>query len=190
METSKAHARRVREGFFDKYIQGNGIDIGVGRIDGFGADLVHPDAFAWDKDNGDATFMEGVEDATYDFIHSSHCLEHLSNPYLALRNWWRILKPGGYLILLVPHRDLYEKKRTLPSIWNPDHKFFLLPETEDLPHTLSLLHLIQGALAGSYKDKPPYAFIEFKVCDEGWEPRPEHEHSVGEYSIEVVLQKI
>ncbi|MGC5376479.1 methyltransferase domain-containing protein, partial [Salmonella enterica] len=87
-------------GFFDKYIKGTGVDLGVGRIDSiYGADPVHPDVQQWDKDDGDATFMESVADNTYDYVHASHILEHIENPYLALRNWLRILKPGGYLIV-------------------------------------------------------------------------------------------
>jgi hypothetical protein len=31
--------------------------------------------------------------------------------------------------------------------------------------------------------------IYIRTCSEGWEQKPEHEHSVGEYSIEAVIQK-
>ena len=110
------------------------------------SDPVTPDVVGWDKDDGDATFMAGVPDAFCDFVYSSHCLEHISNPYLALKNWWRILKPGGVLIIYVPHRDLYEKKKELPSKWNHDHKFFILPNHDELPYTLGLMPLASSAL--------------------------------------------
>lgn len=185
-ETAKSYQNRLDEGFFDKYIKGTGVDLGVGRIDSiYGADPVHPDVQQWDKDDGDATFMESVADNTYDYVHASHILEHIENPYLALRNWLRILKPGGYLIVLVPHRDLYEKKNRLPSNWNLDHKFFILPDKEELPHTINLTHLLRSAWS---KDE---ALIEYvKVRDKDWYSEDPLIHSTGEYSIEAVIKKL
>jgi hypothetical protein len=72
METRKAHERRTQEGFFDLDCQGRGIDIGVGRLDTTdGADALTSTVDTWDKDDGDATFMLGVPDGTYDFVYSS-----------------------------------------------------------------------------------------------------------------------
>jgi hypothetical protein len=34
-ETRKAHGRRLKEGFYERFCQGRGIDIGVGRVDTF-----------------------------------------------------------------------------------------------------------------------------------------------------------
>jgi SAM-dependent methyltransferase len=39
----------------------------------------------------------------------------------ALAQWWRLVKPGGYLILVVPDENLYEQG-TWPSLFNYDHK--------------------------------------------------------------------
>jgi len=183
-ETAKARSRREREDFFQLYCQGKGIDIGVGRIDSItGADAILPTVDGWDKDDGDATFMSGVVDETYDFVYSSHCIEHIDNPYLAVKNWFRILKSGGFLIIYAPHRDLYEKQKSLPSRWNGDHKFFLLPEQEELPFTLGLLPLVKSALGDDCD------IIYCKVCDEGWQDVGPDIHSSGEYSIELVAQK-
>lgn len=186
-ETRKAHDRRVRDGFYEAFCQGQGIDIGVGRIDTFdGEDALPIDGIhTWDKDNGDATFMDGVTDAFYDFVYASHVLEHISNPVLALKNWWRILRPGGYLIVFVPHRDLYEKRTHLPSIWNGDHKYFLLPDQDDLPFTLGLRQLIEGALVDQ-----PHEVLYLKTCSEGHTITDPLQHSDGEYSIEVVVRKL
>lgn len=44
-------------------------------------------------------------DEAFDFVLSEHVLEHLANPLRALREWRRILKPGGIVFLFLPHRD-------------------------------------------------------------------------------------
>jgi SAM-dependent methyltransferase len=63
-----------------------------------------------------------VEDEKYDTVFSSHCIEHMRNPLEALLNWYRVLKPGGYLIVLAPEEDLYEQ-HNWPSLFNDDHKW-------------------------------------------------------------------
>ena len=50
---------------------------------------------SWDLPDGDAQYMASIEDGLFDFVHSSHCLEHMQDPQTALANWIRILKPGG-----------------------------------------------------------------------------------------------
>ena len=175
-ETSKARRRRVREGFFERYCRGKGIDIG------YGYDKLTRKCLGWDIQHGDAQYMRGVPDNSFDFVYSSHTLEHMSDPVAALTNWWRITKPGGYLILFVPDRDLYEKKATLPSRWNPDHRHFFQIERDDPPDTIGLIPLIHRAIA-----KP--VILLAKVCSEGNSIRDPELHSDGEYSIEVVVQK-
>ncbi len=39
----------------------------------------------------------------------------------ALEQWWALVRPGGHLIIVVPHEDLYEQG-AWPSLFNPDHK--------------------------------------------------------------------
>ena len=75
----------------------------------------------WDWEDGDAQYLSGVRDNSVDFIVSSHCLEHLVDPLEGLRNWIRVLKPGGHLIVTIPDEDLYEQGQW-PSNNNLDHK--------------------------------------------------------------------
>lgn len=111
--------------FHSRYFVGHGIDIGAGKdcLDKSMVEFIGIKSIdAWDIGNGDAQYMEGVEDNKYDFVHSSHCLEHLSNPETALKNWIRITKSGGYIIVAVPDEDLYEHGYW-PSRFNPGHKY-------------------------------------------------------------------
>jgi SAM-dependent methyltransferase len=179
-ETAKAKERRTREGFFTKYVNGHGIDIGCGD------DPLLPAGYGcipWDKVNGDATDMDGIKDEAFDYVYSSHALEHLDFPGIAMNNWFRILKSGGYLLIFLPHRDRYERRRTLPSQFNSDHRTFWLPDRYEAPCTIGLVPLITQVLTG-------YELISCVVCDEGWRNAPPEEHAQGEYSIECVVRKL
>lgn len=175
-ETHKAKVRRAREGFFETYCRGCGLDVG------YGGDPITPNAVGWDFEHGDAQRLSGLNDASFDFVYSSHLLEHLPDCELALTNWWRVLKPGGYLILYLPHRDLYEKKARLPSRFNDDHKHFFLPDRDEAPDTFGLAPLLLRLLSG--------VSIEYcKTCDSGYIDPGVNEPSQGEYSIELVARK-
>lgn len=179
-ETSKAKARREREGFFS-HLTGKGMDVGCGL------DKVTPDADEFDLyqggREGDGTFLAGVADASYDWVYSSHCLEHLDDPREALRNWWRVLRPGGKLILYVPHRDFYEKKEAPPSRWNMEHKVFLVPDRHLGEKVLGLRQLLEESFGKNVE------IVYLKECTEGHTIRDPEVHSDGEYSIECVVVK-
>ena len=176
-ETSRAKARRLNEGFFEKYFLGKGIDIG------YGGDLVTPNCIGWDVEDGDAHYLSTIPDAQFDFAYSSHLIEHLENPALALRNWWRVIKPGGYLILYLPERDLFERKRTLPSDISLDHKHYFLLDRDDPPDMIGLIPLIERELPGAH-------IVYKRICDAGYRAdAPIAFMSDAEYSIEIVVQK-
>ena len=175
-ETTKARSRRVKENFFEKYCEGIGLDIG------YGGDLICPNAVGWDWEHGDAQYLKELKDEQFDFLYSSHTLEHLQNPAAALINWFRVLKPGGFLILYIPHRDLYEKKTTLPSRFNPNHTAFFLIERDEPPDTIGIVPLIQRTLSN-------FEIVYAKQCDEGHTITDPMIHSDGEFSIEVVIRK-
>jgi SAM-dependent methyltransferase len=177
LESTKARGRREREGFFASFCQGAGLDIG------YGGDLLVPNCKGWDMEHGNAQTLVGLKDAAFDFVYSSHTLEHMVDPVAALRNWWRVLKPGGHLLLYIPHRDLYEKKESLPSRWNDDHKHFFLLDRESPPDTRDIRKLIGEALSG-------FEIVYAKECSDGHTITDPDIHSDGEYSIEVVVKKV
>jgi FkbM family methyltransferase len=115
--TSCSYNLRVKHKDFENYLWGKGIDIGGGYDT---LKIPKGTVDAWDINQGDATYMDGA-DTNYDFVYSSHCLEHIENVEKALENWCRILKPGGILFVVVPDYKLYEKC-LWPSKFNADHK--------------------------------------------------------------------
>jgi len=114
-EASKTNS--IRNAVFrERYLSGRVIDIGCGR------DLVCPSAEPFDMPDGDAQQIASLrENNAYDTVHSSHCLEHMRDPIVALAQWWKLVKPGGHLIIVVPDEDLYEQG-FWPSRFNHDHK--------------------------------------------------------------------
>jgi SAM-dependent methyltransferase len=95
--------------------EGNGIDIGCGL------DPIMPNAKPFDMDDGDANEITKYVDTQFDYVFSSHCLEHMHNPESAIQEWWKLVKDGGHLIFSVPDEDLYEQGY-FPSLFNDDHK--------------------------------------------------------------------
>ena len=91
---------------------------------------------AWDKDDGDGQYLATIPENTFDGLWSSHCLEHMVDVGVALENWIRVVKPGGVLIILVPHFIWYEKCR-FPSLFNHDHKHTfsdIIPRSSHIGH--------------------------------------------------------
>ena len=128
-ETSKCYSLRKARGDFDKFLKGDGIDIGCGD------DCLHLEQGTvrpWDLADGDAQLLPGVPDTSLDFVYSSYCLEHMRSVEVSLVNWLRVLKPGGHLYVVVPDYILYEKM-CWPSRFNGDHKqsfSFLIPRAK------------------------------------------------------------
>ena len=183
-ETSRAKPRLIKSGFYAKHIEGKSVvDVGVGRFDTHdGADPICEWAEMHDKDICDATTMDSYADESFDTVYASHILEHLSDPIEGVKNWLRICKQGGVVFISLPHRDLYEKKKTLPSRWNADHKYFYLPLTSEPPCTFSVSDLIAIATEGKYK----FNVSVQNTCTNVDKP---DQHANGEMSIEVIIYK-
>lgn len=146
-EQSKAAKRRFYDGAFQtRYFVGDGIDIG-GKPDPLAQ---YVDIFpamrsvsTWDMEDGDAQFLSGVPDDSYNFLVSSHSLEHMVDVREALQNWIRVVKPEGYLIITVPDEDLYELGHW-PSKFNVDHKwtFTIYKRDSWSPKSINILDLL------------------------------------------------
>jgi ADP-heptose:LPS heptosyltransferase/predicted SAM-dependent methyltransferase len=115
-----------------KWTRGRGLDIGCGPTKGFphfigvdsGADInlfgiqMKPDV--WIDDASDLRLFASNQ---YDFVFSSHLLEHIAPEKLVqtLKEWLRVIKNDGYLIMYLPDENLYPKVGEEGA--NPDHKW-------------------------------------------------------------------
>jgi SAM-dependent methyltransferase len=124
-ECSKSIARRLHDSaFVRRYFVGEGLDIG-GRPDPL---ALYAELFpgvvsirTWDLEDGDAQDLPGVAAESFDFVHGSHCLEHMRDPRAAIARWFAAVRPGGHLVVTVPDEDLYEQG-VFPSTFNRDHR--------------------------------------------------------------------
>src|SRR5580658_2804086 len=138
-ECAKAVIRRLyRPEFHQRYFVGHGIDIGAGSDPLSKYQYLFPRIVAvdsWDWEQGDALEMRGAASGQFDFVSSHHCLEHIAEPWKALRRWVDITRIGGHVIVVVPDFEMYERS-CWPSRFNQDHRciFTLSILCENLPH--------------------------------------------------------
>ena len=177
-ESSKTYQEKHSNNFFNKYMGGCGLDVGY---KGYLKDVVPilPGATGVDLDypGYDGRTLPFINESQ-DYVYSSHVLEHVSDYVGFIRDLYRVVKFDGHLILTVPHKYLYEKKRQPPSRYNADHKRFYTPS--------SLLSEVEEALTpNSYRVE-----ICRDVADGFDYSIPAEKHSGGCYEIELVLKKI
>jgi SAM-dependent methyltransferase len=66
---------------------------------------------------GEAAELKAVKDASYDFVLSCHSLEHVANPIKALKDWSRVMKSKGRLVLVLPDKEFtFDNKRPITSL--------------------------------------------------------------------------
>lgn len=112
------------------YTRGKGLDIGCGPFKAFPHFIGVDNGHHWGL-NGVNMPIESADDLSlfasqaYDFVFSSHLLEHMEDYKKALREWWRVIRPGGHLCLYLPHKDFYPNIGQDGS--NPDHKHDFAP---------------------------------------------------------------
>lgn len=191
-EASKAISRRLHDSrFATRYFVGNGIDIGCGPdpvnqyLEQF---PLMRQVRNWDLPDGDAQFLNGVADQTFNFVHSSHCLEHMVDPKVAMHHWLRVLQPGGHMIVTVPDEDLYEQGQ-FPSTFNADHKwtFTLHKKQSWSPKSINLLEFLADFSAQAQVVKLELLDASYRYqlgrFDQTMTP-------VAEAGIEIILRKL
>lgn len=86
------------------FCKGRGLDVGAGEWPLPGA------THRIDKGKLDGkTALSGADyllGEDWDYIFSSHCLEHMENPIKILEHWKSKLRLGGTLFLYLPHPDM------------------------------------------------------------------------------------
>jgi SAM-dependent methyltransferase len=104
----------------------------------------------------EANDLSSIQANSYDFVISSHALEHMANPLQALGEWIRVLKGEGLLVLVVPNRDgTFDHLRPVTSFEHLVQDFQRRTTEGDMTHLeeiLSLHDLARDPAAGSFED--------------------------------------
>ena len=106
-----------------KYLDGKkGCEIGGSAHNPFGLNTINVD-YTGDMDTvykreeiklcGEAMPVDVVApgdklpfpDSSYDFVISSHVLEHFPDPIAALEEWYRVVRNGGFIFAIIPHKE-------------------------------------------------------------------------------------
>ncbi len=123
-ETSRCRERLKR------FCVGYGLDIG------YGGDPIVPGAITVDLPQpytkvggaplnlgGDARDLYWFRDEVFDYVYSSHLLEDFEDTRSVVKEWLRVIKPGGYLILFCPDEQVYRRHcRKTGQAYNCAHK--------------------------------------------------------------------
>lgn len=90
----------------------------------------------------DATNLAGIKEESYDCVLSSHVLEHIANPLRALFEWRRILKVGGILLLILPHKSAtFDRNREVTKCNHLLQDYENGVDEHDLSHLAEILNL-------------------------------------------------
>lgn len=105
----------------EPYLQGFGIDVGCGN------DKVTPRTIGLDcRQLPCVTIQRQFDDLKlfgskqFEYVYSSHFLEHIENPKGMLKEMKRVLKKDGFLILYLPDPNLYKEDNPKHiEMWTP-----------------------------------------------------------------------
>lgn len=104
------------------FLRGAGLDLGCAKTKvceaAIGIDNAHKADVNIDLAGVDA--LRIFSDGAFDYVFSSHCLEDFHATDAVLEEWWRVIRPGGHIILYGPDPDYYPRIGTAGA--NQSHK--------------------------------------------------------------------
>jgi predicted SAM-dependent methyltransferase len=161
-----AYRDRVRARFAP-HLRGRGLEIGALNLpypflpgtevlysDVLSRDQVlsmYPGARVPDIQSDSQTFPT-IADDSLDFIVANHVLEHVTSPIEALREWHRVLRVGGTLMLTLPDKrftfDAPRKRTTLQHLMD-DYRSASDPRERNYSHLVEWATHVEKLTPGS-----------------------------------------
>ncbi len=116
----------------NKYMKGNSVEIGPGEFPYIKKDVTYVDKYpeAYGLDLGKKVVKADAdnlpfENNQFNFLISAHCLEHCPDTIATLKEWKRVVKKDGLIILILPHgKRTFDNGRAITSLKHHiiDHK--------------------------------------------------------------------
>lgn len=150
------------------YTRGKGLDLGcgaeklwdtknvIGVDSGKDSELfghaMNPDV------KMDVESLSIFNSASVDFVFSSHVLEHIDYRKVpdVLREWFRVIKVGGFLCLYLPDEDQY------PKCVEPERGFFLGEPHVNLDHKWNVNY--SRVVAAAEKACQAWDLVSYEAC--------------------------
>jgi SAM-dependent methyltransferase len=133
----------------------------------------------------DGSDLNEIGDDKYDFLLSSHNLEHIANPLKAVKEWIRVVRPGGFILLILPDkRFTFDRRRPYTSFSHLLSDFNSNIGEDDLTHVNEVLEMHDLKMdPGAGRD-----FDRFKKrCENNFEVRGLHQHIFSFDLLEEVI---
>lgn len=144
----------------------------------------HPEGYQYISE---ASELKKILPDKYDFLLSSHVIEHTANPLKALEEWIRVLKKNGTLIIIIPHKDgTFDHKRNITPLVHMMEDYNNNTPESDLTHLKEILEkhdLERDPEAGTYE--------QFKNRSlQNYENRSLHHHVFDTYSAVKLIDHV
>lgn len=116
------YCRKSHKRLTSKWLRGKGIEIGPFKTPIEGICPYYVDKFR--EFAGERCLVDVCSDPgelpfktdSFDYVASSHVFEHIANPIAAICEWYRVLRPGGIIYMVVPDRRFtWDRSRNLTS---------------------------------------------------------------------------
>jgi SAM-dependent methyltransferase len=137
----------------------------------------------------EGTDISAVPSSTYDFVLSSHNLEHFANPVKALKEWKRITRPHGALILVLPHyQKTFDHRRTPTPVEHMLDDYARNTGEDDTTHVAEVVQLHDLSIDGFLKTG---TLEEFQArCENNLSNRMMHHHVFDESNSTELLSRV
>ncbi len=117
--------------------------------------------------------LQGLPDASWDVLLTSHVIEHFANPLAELEAWRRVLVPEGWVLMVAPHREgTFDHRRPATSLDHLVADYEAGTGEDDLTHLEETLRLHDRSRDG---DDAPREEWEAARRD-NWNTRLLHHH--------------
>jgi SAM-dependent methyltransferase len=144
------------------------------------------------KKPGKTFFSEGfdlaeIAEGSYDFVLSCNNLEHMANPVKALKEWRRVTRQGGALVLVLPYyARTFDYRRQPTPVAHMLEDFERGTQEDDLTHLPEILELHDLRM-----DPGAGSFDQFRLRSlDNFKNRCLHHHVFDQNNSRELLEKV